>query len=309
MNTRITIILFCLLSAICSFADNNNVTEARAYNSEWLDSVAYLQEHAKWKEPWALRALADCYRYGKGGVDKSVFNALMYYKEAGKADDTPLKKTYSDNPYDELEFMDKLMESLVNDRISEDEALSALSKPEAPQAPWARLLREILKRDKDHRKEYIESVITPDSTGDEFVIGIVFISMYDSKLLDNTFIGFSDYQLRNARIVGDKLLAIYDLLGEEMWGEYIRCEDKENKDKYLRTALEYLQRADQHGFLSRYNMIRILAYCEDNGIDILPPFSKDDLRRFEVIYERKSGTATDSTTVEAEEVEVETIEE
>lgn len=54
------------------------------YNGNWLDSIPYLTEHARWGEPWAYEALGDCYRDGSGGVKMSIVNALGYYDLAGK---------------------------------------------------------------------------------------------------------------------------------------------------------------------------------------------------------------------------------
>lgn len=42
------------------------------YNSEWLDSIPYLTEHARRGEQWAYEALAECHRYGKGGVKEAL---------------------------------------------------------------------------------------------------------------------------------------------------------------------------------------------------------------------------------------------
>lgn len=54
-------------------------SSANGYNKNRLDSVPYLIEHAQWGEPWAYKALGDCYRYGRGGVRRSMINALTYY--------------------------------------------------------------------------------------------------------------------------------------------------------------------------------------------------------------------------------------
>lgn len=53
--------------------------KAYSYNTNWLDSVPYLIEHARWGEPWACEALGDCYRYGRGGLRQSMMNAITYY--------------------------------------------------------------------------------------------------------------------------------------------------------------------------------------------------------------------------------------
>lgn len=97
---RIIIVSFLFLSAIVAFADekmtirNSDTGESfevmvpdglriYEYNSNWLDSIPYLIEHARWGEPWAYEALGDCYRDGKGGVKMSIVKALGYYDLAG----------------------------------------------------------------------------------------------------------------------------------------------------------------------------------------------------------------------------------
>lgn len=75
---RIIIVSFLFLSTIVAFADekmairNSDTGESfevmvpdglriYEYNSNWLDSIPYLIEHARWGEPWAYEALGDCY--------------------------------------------------------------------------------------------------------------------------------------------------------------------------------------------------------------------------------------------------------
>ena len=86
------------------------------YNSNWLDSIPYLVEHAKWIEPWAFEALAECYRYGKGGVEKSMFNAIMCYEEAGKSATEIAEAAYECDPTDELGLLNHLMNGLAKKR-------------------------------------------------------------------------------------------------------------------------------------------------------------------------------------------------
>lgn len=72
------------------------------YNDNWLDSIPYLKEYARNGEPWAYEALGDCYRFGKGGVTKSIINALGYYDLAGKDVDnviSDIEKIDHDDPF------------------------------------------------------------------------------------------------------------------------------------------------------------------------------------------------------------------
>ena len=53
-----------------------DVLRSYEYNGNWLDSIPYLVEHARNGEPWAYEALAECHRYGKGGVKRSFSDML-----------------------------------------------------------------------------------------------------------------------------------------------------------------------------------------------------------------------------------------
>lgn len=98
---RVIIFSIAMLSAISAMADKRmtiryadtgesfEITvpdgfKMYSYNGNWLVSIPYLVEHARYGEPWAYEALADCHRYGKGGLKRSLINALFYYKLAGK---------------------------------------------------------------------------------------------------------------------------------------------------------------------------------------------------------------------------------
>lgn len=72
MENRVCTLLLILMSAFYSFADKKmtirNIDTGESfevsvpdglkisiqeYNSDWVDSIPYLVEHARWKEPWA----------------------------------------------------------------------------------------------------------------------------------------------------------------------------------------------------------------------------------------------------------------
>lgn len=307
MNTRILILLICFFPTLLLLADKSVSirtsdgsetmdmsgpdgfeSQTSEYHSEWLDSVPYLVYHAKWKEPWALEALADCYRYGKGGVEKNMFNVLMLCDEAGGSARENAEKAYETYPYDELGLMDHVMENLVKGRLSETDAASLLDDPKAPQSAWIGFLREILRQDEGARTEYIESALGPESSPDEYLIGLTFLSISDKKSFEKLFIGISDDHLRRTKAFAEKLPPLYDVIANELWNYYYRV-DTRTGDKCRDKAMEYMHLADRAGFLSTSNMVRILTYCEENGIVDLPPFSKDDLSRFQKLCHRKYG--------------------
>lgn len=69
------------------------------------------------------------------------------------------------------------------------------------------------------------------------------------------------------------------------------------------------------GFLSKHNMVWLLTYIEESGIDNRMPFSIDDLARFDAICPkeyrdyRNSAAVVEEDVVEMDESPVELIEE
>ena len=251
------------------------------YNSNWLDSIPYLVEHARWKEPWAYEALAECYRYGKGGIDKSLFNAMMCYEEAGMSADKVAEAAYDSDPYDELGFLNHLMGSLSNHRLTDSEVISSIDSMPSPTPIWASFLKEILQTPIECRKDFIESKMTVETTPDEILIGFGYLAMIDADEFDKKFVGIREDYMQNTRIYGEKLPLLYDVVGRRLWRKYY--DENESNDEYLVNALECMYRADQSGFLSKDNMTKILTYCEQHGKDDKIPFSDEDLARFDKI--------------------------
>lgn len=332
MNIRIIIFLLALLSVFYSFADERitfrNIDTGESfevsvpdglkisiqeYNSDWLDSIPYLVEHAKWKEPWAFEALADCYRYGKGGVDKSMFNAIMCYEEAGKSARDMADEAYENDPTDEFGLLNHLMEGLDKKQLSEEDARLLIDGLTTQKPDWIVFLRDILGQRVEARKEFIFSRLKPDSSSDEFLIGFACLAMDDRHIFDKTFVNVSDGYMRKVRIIGEKLPPIFDVIAEKMWRKYEG--NAEVKGKYLSAALECMYHADKAGFLSKHNMTAILTFCEKYGIDDRIPFSEEDLARFDAICPKEYRDHINSTivveeeTVEMDECPVELIEE
>lgn len=283
------------------------------YNSNWLDSIPYLVEHAKWKEPWAFETLAECYRYGKGGVDKSMFNAIMCYEEAGKSATEFAEAAYECDPTDEFGLLNHLMNGLDKKRISEEDAIRLINGVTPPKPRWMVFLAEILRHEHDAREKYIKSRLTTDSNSDEFLVGFACLAMDDSHIFDKTFINVSDDYMRRIRFFGEKLPPIYDVIADKMWRKY--DESIEDKEKFLSAALDCMFHADKMGFLSKHNMSKVLTFSKENGIDERIPFSEEDLARFDAICQKEyrdlinSTVEVDEEAVEMEESPVELIEE
>ena len=85
------------------------------YSSNWLDSIPYLMERARYGEPWAYEALGDCYRYGKGGVEMSVFKSMAYYMLSETDLETKVFDSVADNSHDYLSLTYQLFEKIESE--------------------------------------------------------------------------------------------------------------------------------------------------------------------------------------------------
>ncbi len=324
MNNKLILFLLIALSTFTSFADKKmTVRNADAdtsfevsvpddmdiyeYNANWLDSVPYLIEHAKWKEPWAYEALAECYRYGKGGIEKNMFNALICYEAAGKVGTKIAEDAYEANHFDELGLMNHLMDGLDRLHLTEEETISVIENLPAPRPEWANFLKDILEQQPENRADYIESRLSPEDACDKFFIGFSYLVKSKPESFKNFFIGSTDESMNKIHVFGKKLPFLYDISAQRMLMRY--NSEPEDSDKYLANALECMYYADQAGFLSKANMTVILNYCEKYGKDDKILFSDEDLKRFEKLCPEEYRNRANSYGIEIEESPVELIEE
>lgn len=104
-------------------------TRVYQYNSNWLDSIPYLIDHARYGEPWAYEALGDCYRYGKGGAQRSIFKAMGYYALAGRDINEETKQLAIESPSDPVGLTYRLMDRLEHkDSIAAQCILDSLDR-------------------------------------------------------------------------------------------------------------------------------------------------------------------------------------
>lgn len=270
----------------------------REYNPDWLDSVPYLTEHARWHEPWAYEALAECWRYGKGGVEKSLFAACMYYEAAGITIDDIIEKSSNDDTgsQDDFSSLINLINLFNRQGANMQSVVDSLPRP-LPK--WALMVKEAYRLDAERRKDFIESKLTPDASTDEFVIGVAMLGKLDVDVYER-FAGISDENRRQIKMWGDRMPFLYDDMGGKLWINYYDQSDAEEDRRDL--ALEYMYMADQAGLLSKCNMTRILTYWEEHGRGDKFPFSDEDLSRFDQLCPKEYRDAFNSPAVVEEEV-------
>ena len=136
------------------------------YNSNWLDSIPYLIEHARWGEPWAYEALGDCYRDGKGGIKMSIVKALGYYDLAGMDIDSIISgiaKIDHDNPFAVMPRFINYLEDRNYDKV-----LCALDTLNEYDYHSADILRSYIHRktEKVALSEILEYITSKDTDAD-----------------------------------------------------------------------------------------------------------------------------------------------
>lgn len=262
------------------------------------DSVPYLIEHARWLEPWAYEALAECYRYGKGGLDKSLFNTLISYELAGLSATEIAQAAFEANPNDELGLLNYLMEGRDKKRLTDEDIIKLIEKMPCPRPAWATLFRQLLMKAPAERSDYAASLLATDLSGDELLIALHFNNEIFDQILGS---GMSD-NTQLVELVGEKMPILYDIYGGRFWRAYREGADPD--EGLMAQALEFMARADRCGFLSRHNMAMILNYCENHDKGGIGPFSDEDLARFGKICSKEYRDSFNSPAIEEEEIEV-----
>ncbi|MBD5275401.1 MAG: hypothetical protein HDS37_04790 [Bacteroides sp.] len=261
MNTRYISIIILLLSFLSISADkvmtvrNSDTGESfevsvpdglriYKYNSNWLDSIPYLLERARYGEPWAYEALGDCYRYGKGGVERSIIKALVYYVMSEMDVDGMAKNSVKENPHDHLSLFYKLIERW--DDKDDEGMLGVIDKLEEEGYHDADVLKSLMG---DTTPENIislveQSIISPDVSTDEMLFTVLRYGLFEALDLcgnkEELFIAACN-----------KFPYIYDKAGMKILKEDSLYIDLKEDEKMRLKAISFLREADKSAFLSR----------------------------------------------------------
>ena len=299
---RIIIVSFLFLSAIVAFAEekmticNSDTGESfevmvpdglriYEYNSNWLDSIPYLIEHARWGEPWAYEALGDCYRDGKGGVKMSIVKALGYYDLAGMDIDaiiSGIAEIDHDSPFAVMPRFINYLEDRNYDKV-----LCALDTLNEYDYHSADILRSYIHRktEKVALSEILEYITSKDTDADAafFAAGGASICLK----LDTIKTDISSF----IPVLLNKIPFLYSQFGERKYKKTIKAEtpdgyaedatiqDVEDRKK----AVEYLLKADELGVLSKEAARLIIDYCTNDSTSDWVMMSEEDWMRIEQI--------------------------
>ena len=297
--TFLAIFSLMAVSAVYAFRRGASSTDNR---ERLLDSVPYLVDYARKGEPWAFEALAECYRHGKGGVEKCLYNAIICYEASGADIEALVREDARHDPSDELVSLFKTMEKL--EAGSEVDALSVIDSTPSPKPVWAGFLSEILRCDSAGRKDFIMSRLSVDDvSGDEYFIGSSTLSMMGETPYLSLALEPGTLTPQKIEEMCGKIPSLYDAVGGDMWLRYIGSPET-NASCYA-PALEYMHRAYRHGFLSRVNMAYIMTYVDSKGVDEGFPFSSDELALLDSICPRNMRESICSPAEVEEEVATE----
>ncbi len=256
-------------SAEVVVSDTLPVSESTAAHGDTFVSLTNLIERVRQGDKQAYETLADCYRYGKGGAEKCMFNAIVCYQLAGQKPVDVVEAAFNANPNDELGLMNHLM--VIMDKQGLDSLGVALESMDIPDYKWAKLLRNIVANaDSDNSRDYILPMVDGNSTGDEFLMAFASLHILTRHLPDLE-------STPKSLLMAEKVPFMYNHAGEKQWDRY--KEDESANKENLDSAIMYFQKADANGFLSPRNARRILSVNARKCADISRYFDKNDIQR------------------------------
>jgi len=270
MKTKLLTIIFLLASCLPAFADktitvrNSDTGESfevsvpdglkiYEYNSNWLDSIPYLVERARYGEPWAYEALGDCYRYGKGGVERSLLKALSFYDLAGIDIENLFLELIETKPEDPIGLLFKLCDKMENhDREGTQCLIDTLG---AVGYHDAEIIRYVSAEDATAEVYDVvaSQILSNNVSADKMFFALV--GLHDGKISVDRF--KDNEQLLKA--IPEKLPYLYNMIGEKYYEKYQEDSDSGSYPERLKRVIECFESADKHGVLTRDNA-RILYY-------------------------------------------------
>ncbi len=215
------------------------------YNSNWLDSIPYLLERARYGEPWAYEALGDCYRYGKEGAERSIFKTLVFYTLSDMDVDKKTEELVAENPNDIISLIYKLMGHL--ERKDNESVLGPLDTLRQQGYVEAEVIRGFLKvTDKDNLASIVDyNIKNPEVGTDKMMftlLGCYSINWFPDSLEDKN--GILVY-------AADKLPYLYDATAVKFFREDHEDMDSVKIAEKTVKAIHFLEKADKEAMLSR----------------------------------------------------------
>lgn len=262
MNIRYISIIILLLSVLYASADkkitirNSDTGESfevsvpdgmriYEYNSNWLDSIPYLLERARYGEPWAYEALGDCYRYGKGGADRSIFKAFFYYELADMDIERKAIESLEENPTDQLGNTFRLIDMM--EKGDKESVLCFLDTAHYDNHTDANVIRDMIcETDSNVRSRMVEYNVMSSEVSTDKTMFTVF-GCFAMNWIPETF------KDKNGIVtaVGNKLPCLYDKIAVDFFSKGHDGMDPDTIAIKTATAITFLEKADKAAMLSR----------------------------------------------------------
>lgn len=262
MNIRYISIISLLLSVLSASADkkmtirNSDTGESfevsvpdgmriYEYNSNWLDSIPYLLERARYGEPWAYEALGDCYRYGKGGVERSIFKAFFYYELADMDIERQAVESLEENPADQLGNTFRLIDMM--EKGDKESVLCFLDTAYYDNQTDTYVIRDLIREtDLNARSQMVEhNIMSPDVSADKTMFTV--FGCFAMNWFPETFKEKSGI----VTAVGDKIPCLYDKIAVDFFSKSHEDMDPDTIARKTTTAITFLEKADKAAMLSR----------------------------------------------------------
>lgn len=247
------------------------------YNPEWLDSIPYLLERARYGEPWAYEALGDCYRYGNSGVQQSIFKALVYYGLSGINLEEMATNISKDNPRDQLGLVYKLIDKYeAGDRKGMMCLLDTLNRGNYYEADILR--RFINDFDTLTLAPVVErNIISPDVSTDQMMFTLAGCTLCD--WFPESFSNEDDL----IYAVTSKYPFIYDRTAVRFYNESHQDSDSLEIAEKMAKAITFLNNADKEAMLTREGAeILYNYYFSEREAGRMSP-DEDDMERLAIL--------------------------
>lgn len=269
--------------------------------------VAILVSQARRGERTAYETLARMNRYGEGGVEKNLFNAIGFYMLAGKDVDELFAMQYNEDPNDELGLMFHLIDRL--DCKGEESTRNMLDSLTSCSYPWVEELKWVIDNGKKNNfKELVAERVRNSRTPDEAMIDAI-----GYTVLNSTSPNKEEEDFLMAK-VAENVQFFNNVLGDDELYRYFV--DEENNKECLHTAIACFRKAFDKGMLTPKNASKLMSKYMEERVDLKEIFNDrelEDLRQLASYAPEWNGPEVIGTMqtegvvemVEVEEVEVE----
>lgn len=216
------------------------------YNTNFIDSIPYVIEHAQRGEEWAYERTAKGYRYGKG-YERSPLNAYAVYEGFLNNGNAMVKEALAENPDDVFGLCASMMENvmsgnmeIVNHTIQRLDAEGFKFHPKA---------LELLNADSLHVAGIFNELPIQDLSAED-----LFLCM--GKVLTGNKESMDSIVGKYLHTMAAKVPVIYNFVGDMLYDKALAEQDK----KILEQAMDLYCKVDSQGLLMQKSARHLRNY-------------------------------------------------